>query len=45
LPTYCDPALADNVSINFNAGDLAISVQMAYKDYVRVETPEMSVLT
>src|SRR6516225_7855343 len=28
LPTWCDPALADNSSINFNAGDHAISVQM-----------------
>jgi Ala-tRNA(Pro) deacylase len=39
LPTYCDPALADNASINFNAGDHAISVQMAYADYLRVEKP------
>jgi Ala-tRNA(Pro) deacylase len=37
LPTYCDPALADNLSINFNAGDHAISVQMTYEDYARVE--------
>src|SRR6516164_6065959 len=37
LPTYCDPALGDNPSINFNAGDHAISVQMTYADYVAVE--------
>src|SRR5438874_8438413 len=37
LPTYCDPALADNPSINFNAGDHTISVQMAYADYAAAE--------
>src|SRR6516165_10779340 len=40
LPTYCDPALAENPSINFNAGDHAISIQLAYSDYASVETPE-----
>jgi Ala-tRNA(Pro) deacylase len=45
LPTYCDPALADNQSINFNAGDHAISVQMAYSDYAAVEKPVLHVLT
>jgi Ala-tRNA(Pro) deacylase len=45
LPTYCDPALADNESINFNAGDHAISVQMSYADYARVEKPTAAVLT
>jgi Ala-tRNA(Pro) deacylase len=45
LPTYCDPALAENPAINFNAGDHAISVQMAYADWVRVEKPEMKHLT
>jgi len=39
LPTYSDPALADNAAINFNAGDHAISVQMPYAEYVRVEKP------
>jgi Ala-tRNA(Pro) deacylase len=45
LPTYCDPALADNPSINFNAGDHAVSVQMTYEDYARVEKPTAAVLT
>jgi Ala-tRNA(Pro) deacylase len=39
LPTICDPALAENPSINFNAGDHSISVQMTYEDYIRVEKP------
>ncbi len=45
LPTYCDPALADNASINFNAGDHALSVQMPYADYVALEKPTISVMT
>jgi Ala-tRNA(Pro) deacylase len=45
LPTYCDPALGDNASINFNAGDHSISVQMAYADYVSVERPAPAALT
>ncbi len=45
LKTYCDPALAQNASINFNAGDHAISVQMPYSEYVRVETPVMATIT
>jgi Ala-tRNA(Pro) deacylase len=45
MPTYCDPALADNPSINFNAGDHAVSVQMPYADYVRLEAPTLHELT
>jgi Ala-tRNA(Pro) deacylase len=45
LPTYCDPALADNASINFNAGDHAISVQMSYADYQALEKPTLSAIT
>jgi Ala-tRNA(Pro) deacylase len=45
LPTVCDPALADNTSINFNAGDHSISVQMAYADYITVEKPRLASLT
>lgn len=45
LPTYCDPALADNESINFNAGDHAISVQLRYADYAEVERPTSAGLT
>lgn len=45
LKTYCDPALGDNPSINFNAGDHAISVQMTYAEFVRVETPTLAAIT
>jgi Ala-tRNA(Pro) deacylase len=45
LRTYCDPALAENPSINFNAGDHAISVQMTYADYTRLEQPQLAVMT
>jgi len=45
LPTYCDPALADNPSINFNAGDHSISIQMSYADYLKVEKPIVLELT
>jgi Ala-tRNA(Pro) deacylase len=41
LPTCCDPALALNESINFNAGDHCISVQMSYADFVAVERPRI----
>jgi Ala-tRNA(Pro) deacylase len=42
LPTYCDPALGENASINFNAGDHGISVQLTYADYLRVEQPTLA---
>jgi Ala-tRNA(Pro) deacylase len=45
LPTYCDPGLAHNESINFNAGDHAISIQMAYPDYVKAEKPSLAEIT
>jgi len=45
LATYCDPALGENESINFNAGDHAISVQMTYSDYVQAEKPLMIPIT
>ena len=45
LPTRCDPALADNPSINFNAGDHAVSVQMAYADYLAIEQPQLVTMT
>lgn len=41
LPTLCDERLAENETINFNAGDHSISVSMPYADYVRVEQPEL----
>lgn len=37
LPTYVDPALAAHPSINFNAGDHTISIQMTHADFVKVE--------
>ena len=45
LKTYCDPALGENESINFNAGDHAVSVQMPFADFVRVESPTMATIT
>jgi Ala-tRNA(Pro) deacylase len=45
LPTYCDPALGESASINFNAGDHRISVQMAYADYIRAEVPQLVAVT
>ena len=45
LPTHCDPALAEHASINFNAGDHCISVQMSYADYLAVEQPALAELT
>jgi len=41
LKTFCDERLADNEIINFNAGDHAISMSMAYLDFVRAENPEL----
>lgn len=41
LPTLCDPALAEQATINFNAGDHAISISMGWYDYLRVEQPEL----
>ncbi|MBY0523569.1 MAG: hypothetical protein K2R98_09220 [Gemmataceae bacterium] len=45
LPSSCDPALGDQAAINFNAGDHAISVQMPYAEFLRVEQPTLVVLT
>jgi Ala-tRNA(Pro) deacylase len=45
LPTHCDPALAANEAINFNAGDHSISVHLAYADYVRAEAPSLKPLS
>jgi Ala-tRNA(Pro) deacylase len=39
LPTYVDPALVMNESINFNAGDHCISIQMSHADYIAAERP------
>ena len=45
MATYCDPALADNPSINFNAGDHSISVQSSYADYIALEKPTMAAIS
>jgi Ala-tRNA(Pro) deacylase len=45
LRTYCDPDLGQNASINFNAGDHAISVHMAHADYLALEKPALLSLT
>ncbi len=45
LPTYCDPALGEHASINFNAGDHCISIQMSHADYLAAEKPALVALT
>ena len=45
LTTYVDPALGENESINFNAGDHAISIQMRYDAFVAAEQPRTAILT
>lgn len=45
LLTLCDERLAENETINFNAGDHGISVSMRYEDYVRVESPELDLFS
>jgi Ala-tRNA(Pro) deacylase len=45
LETHCDSALSQNDSINFNAADHGISIQMKYADYLTVEKPRLAKLT
>src|SRR5262249_23752970 len=45
LATYVDPALGENESINFNAGDHAISIQMSYDAFIAAERPHSAILT
>jgi Ala-tRNA(Pro) deacylase len=40
LKTYCDTRLAQHQTINFNAGDHAISVSMPYESFLAIEQPE-----
>ncbi len=42
LPTTCDPALGLHATINFNAGDHAISVAMTCADFLAVEGPALA---
>ena len=41
LPTLCDRRMADEPTINFNAGDHAVSISLRYADYAAVEQPEI----
>ena len=41
LSTLCDRQLAEQPTINFNAGDHAVSISMSYADWARVESPEL----
>jgi Ala-tRNA(Pro) deacylase len=41
LRTLCDERLGEHATINFNAGDHAVSVSMTFADYVTVEVPEI----
>jgi Ala-tRNA(Pro) deacylase len=45
LATYVDPALAESASINFNAGDHSISIQMTHADYLKAEQATVVELT
>jgi Ala-tRNA(Pro) deacylase len=42
LETVCDPGLADNRQINFNAGSHSHSVQMSYADWEAMERPRVA---
>lgn len=42
LPTLCDERLAENNSINFNAGSHTESLRMSYVAYVGYESPEIA---
>ena len=44
LKTYCDPRLAESSEINFNAGSLTDSINMAYQDYIAIEQPMLVVI-
>jgi Ala-tRNA(Pro) deacylase len=41
IETWCDERLAEQPRINFNAGDHAISISMAYADYCAAEQPRL----
>jgi Ala-tRNA(Pro) deacylase len=43
LPTWCDKRLGEQQQINFNAGDHAISISMAYGDYLAAESPRLGI--
>jgi len=41
LPTICDDRLAENETINFNAGSHSDSLQMTYAAYIGYENPRI----
>ncbi len=41
LPTWCDHRLAEQATINFNAGDHCVSISMSYADYAAEEQPRL----
>jgi Ala-tRNA(Pro) deacylase len=41
LPTWCDQRLAEAGTINFNAGDHAISIAMEFDAYLSAEQPQL----
>lgn len=41
LPTWSDELLASEPRINFNAGDHAISISLAYEHFVQAEQPRI----
>ena len=45
MPTLCDERLSKQATINFNAGDHAISICMSSADYLAVEQPRLGVLS
>jgi Ala-tRNA(Pro) deacylase len=42
LRTICDQRLADNETINFNAGSHSESIQLSYDAYVAFESPQIA---
>ncbi len=45
LRTISDRRLADNERINFNAGSHEDSLQIAYEDWLRYESPQVAAIT
>jgi Ala-tRNA(Pro) deacylase len=41
LATWCDERLGEHERINFNAGDHAVSINMAHADYLAAEAPQL----
>src|SRR5262245_60882968 len=41
LTTFCDPALGNNDTINFNAGDHSISMSLSYSGFLTAESPHL----